>query len=48
MNKADIPQGAEKGRRVAAKILEEKHPRIERVVLGQLQSNLPVIDVMVP
>lgn len=48
LNKADVVQGVEKGRRVAEKILKEKHSRIERVVLGQLQSNPPVIDVMVP
>jgi probable selenium-dependent hydroxylase accessory protein YqeC len=47
LNKADIVQGMEKGRRVAEKILEKKHPLIERVILGQLQSNPPVIDVMV-
>jgi probable selenium-dependent hydroxylase accessory protein YqeC len=47
LNKADVFQGMEKGRRVAEKILEKKHPLIERVILGQLQSNPPVIDVMV-
>jgi probable selenium-dependent hydroxylase accessory protein YqeC len=47
LNKADVVRGVEKGRKVAEKILEEKHPRIERVVLGQLQSNPAVIDVMV-
>ena len=47
LNKADIVQGMEKGRRIAEKILEKKHPLIERVILGQLQLNPPVIDVMV-
>jgi probable selenium-dependent hydroxylase accessory protein YqeC len=47
LNKADVVRGVEKGRKVAGKILEEKHPQIERVVLGQLQSNPAVIDVMV-
>jgi probable selenium-dependent hydroxylase accessory protein YqeC len=47
LNKVDVVRGIEKGRRVAEKILEKKDPRIERVVLGQLQSNPPVIDVMV-
>ena len=47
LNKADVVQGVEKGRRVAEKILEKKHPQIERVVLGQLQLNPAVIDVMI-
>jgi probable selenium-dependent hydroxylase accessory protein YqeC len=47
LNKTDIVRGMEKGRRVAEKILERKHPLIERVILGQLQSNPPVIDVIV-
>ena len=48
LNKTDVIQGVEKGRRVAERILEKRHPQIERVVLGQLQSNPAVIDVMVP
>jgi probable selenium-dependent hydroxylase accessory protein YqeC len=47
LNKADVVRGVEKGRRVAEKILEQKHSRIERVVLGQLQSDPAVVDVMV-
>ncbi len=46
LNKVDIDRGMEKGREVAEKILEKKHPRIERVALGQLRSNPPVVDVV--
>jgi probable selenium-dependent hydroxylase accessory protein YqeC len=46
LNKADVDQGVKKGRKVAEKILEKKHPQIERVILAQLQLCPPVIDVM--
>jgi len=46
LNKVDIPNGVEKGRRIAQKIIEKKHRQIERVVLGQLKSEPPVVDVI--
>ena len=46
LNKVDVARGMEIGREVAKKILEKKHPQIERVILGQLQSNPPVVDVV--
>lgn len=46
LNKVDIPGGVGKGRRVAQDILKEKQGRIERVVLGQLKKEPPVVEVM--
>lgn len=48
LNKVDIPDGREKARRVAQKILEKKHPQIERIVLGQLRDEPPVVEVFSP
>ncbi len=46
LNKVDVPKGLAKARSVAKKILEKKHPRIERVVLGQLKNEPPVAEVI--
>jgi probable selenium-dependent hydroxylase accessory protein YqeC len=48
LNKADIPDGVAKGRSVAQKIIERRHPQIERVVLGQLGSEPAVVEVIFP
>jgi probable selenium-dependent hydroxylase accessory protein YqeC len=48
LNKVDIPNGVEKAKRIAKKILEKKHDQIERVVLGQLKTGPPVVDVIFP
>jgi probable selenium-dependent hydroxylase accessory protein YqeC len=48
INKVDIPNGMMMGKRVAQKVLERKHPRIERVVLGQLKNEPPVAEVIFP
>jgi probable selenium-dependent hydroxylase accessory protein YqeC len=48
INKVDIPNGMIKGKGVAQKVLERKHPRIERVVLGQLKNEPPVAEVIFP
>lgn len=48
LNKVDIPKGVEKARGVARRILEKKHPQIERVVLGQLSVDPPVADIVFP
>jgi probable selenium-dependent hydroxylase accessory protein YqeC len=48
LNKVDIPDGARKAKDIAEKILEKKHRRIERVVLGQLRNEPPVSEVIFP
>ena len=48
LNKADRTGGIDQGREVAKKILEKKHPQIERVVLGQLKKDPPVLEVLFP
>ena len=48
LNKADVPNGLAKAKRIAKKILEKKHRQIERIVLGQLKSEPPVIEVIFP
>jgi probable selenium-dependent hydroxylase accessory protein YqeC len=46
LNKVDIPDGIAKAKRVAKKILDRKDSRIERVVLGQLKNEPPVVEVI--
>jgi probable selenium-dependent hydroxylase accessory protein YqeC len=46
LNKVDIPDGIAKAKRVAEKILDRKNCRIERVVLGQLKNEPPVVEVI--
>jgi len=48
LNKMDRVGGIDQGRDVARKILEKKHPQIERVVLGQLKKDPPVLEVLFP
>ena len=48
INKVDIPNGVVRAKGIAQKIIERKHPQIERVVLGQLKSELPVAGVIFP
>jgi len=48
LNKVDIPDGVTKAKRVAQKILKKKHPRIERIVLGQLRNMAAVVEVIFP
>ena len=48
LNKVDIPNGVVKGKGIAQKIIERKHSQIERVVLGQLKNEPPVVDVIFP
>jgi hypothetical protein len=36
------------GRAITQKILEKKHPKIERVILGQLKKDPPVAEVIFP
>ncbi len=46
INKVDLPGGLAKGRELAREILAMRHPRIERVVLGQTQLPDPVAGVV--
>ena len=46
VNKVDLAGGMALGREVARRILELKHPRIERVVLGQARLPEPVVAVI--
>jgi probable selenium-dependent hydroxylase accessory protein YqeC len=45
LNKVDLASGLDKAEEVAKRILEKKHPRVERVVLGQLRCDPPVAKV---
>jgi len=42
----DVVEGTSEAEALAYKILEAGQPRIERVVLGQLQSVEPVVKVI--
>ena len=46
INKMDLYKGLSRGRNLADRILALKHPRIERVILGQAQSPEPVTEVI--
>ena len=48
INKMDITKDTSEAEALAYKILEAGQPRIERVVLGQLQSVEPVVKVIQP
>ena len=48
LNKVDIPDGVTKAKGIAQKIIERKHPKIERVVLGQLRNEPCVVEVIFP
>ena len=45
LNKIDTPNGMEKARKVARKVLDRRYYRIERIVLGQLRRDPPVAEV---
>jgi len=46
LNKVDIPDGLKKGRALASRILEKRHPRINRVALGHAICDTPVVEVL--
>jgi len=46
VNKVDLNRGLERGRDLARKILEKRHPQIRQVVLGQARSPEPVVEVI--
>jgi probable selenium-dependent hydroxylase accessory protein YqeC len=43
INKTDLPRGVARAQELAARVLDRKHPQIERIVLGRLMSDPPVI-----
>ncbi len=49
VNKVDLDEGLRKGRELASVILDSpsSDPRIDRVVLGQLRSDPPIVEVIV-
>jgi probable selenium-dependent hydroxylase accessory protein YqeC len=48
LNKVDLPDGVAKARNIAQKVLDKKHQKIEKIVLGQLNSEPPVVEVIFP
>ena len=48
LNKVDIPNGIKKAKGIAKKIFDTKPHQIERVVLGQLKMEPPVVGVIFP
>ena len=48
LNKVDNPSRAIKAKEIAQKVIDRKHPQIERVVLGQLKNEPPVVEVIFP
>ena len=46
INKMDLEKGLLKAENLAYKILEKRHPQIERVVLGQVQLPKPVVEII--
>jgi probable selenium-dependent hydroxylase accessory protein YqeC len=46
LNKVDIPGGVAKAKGIAQKIIERKHPKIERVLLGQLRHEPLVVEAI--
>ena len=47
LNKVDVFDGRERGRRIAQRVLNKRHHQIERIVLGQLKREPPVVEVIV-
>ena len=48
LNKVDLLNGVAKAKRIAYNILEKNRWQIERIVLGQLKSEPPVVKVIFP
>lgn len=46
LNKVDLPDGLEKAKALAMRILEKGHPQINRVVLGHVIREKPVVAVV--
>jgi len=48
LNKVDVPQGHAKAKEIAERIVEKRHAQVERVVLGQVKCDPPVLEVILP
>ncbi len=48
INKVDIKDGINRARKVAQGIIERENKFIERIILGQLKNDPPVIEVFLP
>jgi probable selenium-dependent hydroxylase accessory protein YqeC len=48
LNKVDLPGGIAKARGVARKVIEKSHGGIERIVLGQMNREPPIVEVIFP
>jgi probable selenium-dependent hydroxylase accessory protein YqeC len=48
LNKVDVPNGVAKAKNIAQKIIDQRHRQIERIVLGQLKSEPPIVEVIFP
>jgi probable selenium-dependent hydroxylase accessory protein YqeC len=48
LNKVDLPDGLAKAKNIAQKVLDKKHQKIEKIILGQLNSEPPVVEVIFP
>jgi len=46
LNKVDIPNGTKIGKSISQRIFEKRHRQIERIVLGQLNKESPVAEVI--
>lgn len=46
LNKVDIPDGVAKAKKITRNIFEKMDVKIDRVILGQLKSESPVIEVI--
>lgn len=48
LNKADIPEGHVKAKKIVQEIFKKRDLNVERVVLGQLKGESPVVEVCYP
>jgi probable selenium-dependent hydroxylase accessory protein YqeC len=48
LNKVDIQEGVAKGEKIARNIFEKRDGKIERVILGRLKNEPPVVEVIFP
>lgn len=46
LNKVDVHDGRKRAEKIAKKILDRRHRQIERVLLGQLRRDPPVVEVL--
>jgi probable selenium-dependent hydroxylase accessory protein YqeC len=46
LNKVDLPGRIIAARGIAQRVIQRKHPQIERVISGQLRNEPPVVEVI--